>query len=393
MDAFYTSVEQRDHPEYRGRPVVVGADPKEGRGRGVVAASSYEARKFGVRSAMPISRAYRLCPQAVYLRGRMDHYVSVSKSIMSVLRSYSQKIEPISIDEAFLDLSLICRPDTARELGAELKEKIWERESLRASVGIAENKFLAKVASDLEKPDGLVQVQPGAALEFLAPLPVERLWGVGPKTAERLHRLGIETIGQLRGRSLDSIGMGKHGAHLLRLASGLDDRSVVSSRRAKSIGHETTFAEDIDDLEVLTRTILDLSERVASRLRKKNLRCRRVSLKFRNEHFVTQTRDLSFAEPIDDGAAIHAVAMRLLERVERGSLKTRLVGVSAGKLVASSEKPAQMSLFGSESIPSSAGADRKRRLNQAVDSLESRFGDSSVAPASLVSGRVNVAKP
>lgn len=395
MDAFYTSVEQRDQPQYRGRPVVVGADPKQGAGRGVVAAASYEARKFGVRSAMPISKAYRLCPQAVYLRGRMERYVAVSKNIMAVLASYSHRIEPISIDEAFLDMSLICRDDTARKLGQEVKARVWEEESLQASVGIAANKFLAKVASDLDKPDGLVQVQPGSELGFLEPLPIERLWGVGPKTAQKLHRLGIDRIGQLRDHSPESLAMGKQGAHILHLASGLDDREVVTSRRAKSIGHETTFPEDIDDAELLARTIFDLSQRVAARLRHSKVRCHKVSLKFRDERFVTQTRDMSFAEPVDDGGDIHAKAMQLLRRVDRGGLRTRLVGVSAGKLLPESELPAQMSLFGArrEDATLASPTEKKRRLNEAVDRLEERFGDHSVSPATLMGRRLDILKP
>lgn len=391
MDAFYTSIEQRDHPELRGKPVVVGADPRQGMGRGVVAAASYEARQFGVRSAMPITQAYRRLPEGVYLPGRMSYYVEVSKNLMDIFRSYTDLVEPLSIDEAFLDMSVLCRPDSAQPLAEELKVNIWRREQLRASVGVAPNKFLAKIASDLDKPDGLVQVRPGEEVSFLDELPIEKLWGVGPKTAERLRKLGLTRISQLRERSPELLGLGKHGDHLNRLARGLDDRPVVVGREPKSVGHERTFERDIDDDHKLEQTLRDLCEKVAARLRRHKVVGRTVTLKFRDEHFVTKTRSRSVrgktgTGAIDDGARLYAIALELLKGIDRKGSKVRLIGVSVGKLSSVDLLPAQMTLFGirAESPVHSRRTEKKRQLNQAVDALEDRFGDRSVTPASLL---------
>jgi nucleotidyltransferase/DNA polymerase involved in DNA repair len=390
MDAFYTSVEQRDHPEYRGKPVIVGADPKEGRGRGVVAAASYEARRFGVRSAMPISRAWRACPQGVYLRGDMEKYSEVSHRIMDILESYTDWVEPLSIDEAFLDVSAICVPERGRALGAEIKEAAWKREQLRASIGVAPNKFLAKIASDLEKPDGLVVVPPGAELEFLRDLPIERLWGVGPKTAEPLHRAGFRRISDLWDLStadprMASMGLsgllGKHGEHLLLLARGIDDRPVVPHQEPKSIGHETTFEEDIDDPARVRKTLLSLSDAVAVRLRKHDLEGKTVTLKFRDESFVTETRAHTLSDPVSDGASIFEAAIGLLDRIRWKGRKIRLLGVSVSSLSKAGETR-QLSLF---ERPEKVVKNEK--LGRARDALEARFGKGAVSRAShLASG-------
>ena len=382
MDAFYTSVEQRDHPEIRGKPVIVGADPNGGAGRGVVAASSYEARQFGVYSAMPISRAYRLCPQGVYLRGSMKKYSAVSKSIMSILRSYSDLVEPLSIDEAFVDVSVICRPEKGKVLAQEVKENIFQQVRLKASIGVAPNKFLAKIASDLEKPDGLVVVGPGEELDFLGPLPVERLWGVGPKTAERLHELGCRTIRDLWRIEPGGLPMGKHGDHILKLSRGIDAREVIPHHEAKSIGHETTFLEDTDDPEVMRKTLLNLAEAVATRLRKHDVRGKTVTLKFRDADFVTETRSRTLPEPTADAKEIFDVAMAQVERVRGKGKKIRLLGISLKNL----EKPGaarQLSLFG----PTETEYDRSDRLSLAKDRLEERFGKGSVKRASLIDTR------
>ncbi|MBI2458011.1 MAG: DNA polymerase IV [candidate division NC10 bacterium] len=244
MDAFYASVEQLDHPAYRGRPVVVGADPRAGKGRGVVAACSYEARPFGIRSAMPISRAYRLCPKAIYVRPRMGRYAEMSDRIFAILRDYTDLVEPLSIDEAFLDVTASQRLfGPAEAIGQTLKARIRSELRLVASIGLAPNKFLAKVASDLGKPDGFVVVAPGKEREFLDPLPIFRLWGVGPKTEARLKRLGLQTIGQIARMPVETLEAMLEGAgrDLWELANGMDDREVVPGQEAKSIGGETTF--------------------------------------------------------------------------------------------------------------------------------------------------------
>ena len=375
MDAFYTSVEQRDHPEYLGKPVIVGADPKGGMGRGVVAAASYEARSFGVHSAMPIGRAYRLCPGGVYLRGDMKKYASASKRIMSILHSYTDFVEPISIDEAFLDVSAIAAPDQGVALAREIKENIWASEELRASIGTASNKFLAKIASDLEKPDGLVAVPAGGELDFLKELPVTRLWGVGPKTAQRLHEKGFHKISDLWKTSPNELGLGKLGEHLWKLSRGIDDRDVVPHHEAKSIGHETTFAEDISDLDVVHKTLLRLADAVAVRLRKHGVRGSTVTLKFRDERFVTETRARTLREPIDDAGEIYRTALAQLDRVEVRGRKVRLLGISLSNLTPMGA-PRQLTLFGRE--------EKDDKLSRARDRLESRFGKGSVARASLL---------
>jgi nucleotidyltransferase/DNA polymerase involved in DNA repair len=382
MDAFYTSVEVRDHPEYRGKPVIVGADPKEGRGRGVVAAASYEARRFGVRSAMPISRAWRACPQGIYLRGNMEKYAEVSHRIMDILGSYTDWVEPLSIDEAFLDVSAICLPEGGRSLAAEIKANIWKTEALRASIGVAPNKFLAKIASDLEKPDGLVVVSPSAELEFLRDLPIERLWGVGPKTAEPLRRGGFRRISDLWDLStsdprMASMGLsGKNGEHLLLLARGIDDRPVVPQQEPKSIGHETTFEEDIEDPERARKTLLSLSDAVAVRLRKHDLEGKTVTLKFRDESFVTETRAHTLSDPISDGASIFEAAMGLLDRIRWKGRKIRLLGVSVSSLSKAGEAR-QLSLFDRpEKVV------KNEKLGRARDALEARFGKGAVSRAS-----------
>jgi nucleotidyltransferase/DNA polymerase involved in DNA repair len=379
MDAFYASVEQRDHPEYRGKPVIVGADPRGGKGRGVVAAASYEARRFGVHSAMPISHAFRACPQGVYVPPDMAKYVEVSRRLLTLLASYSDRVEPISIDEAFVDLSAICLPETARALASEIKSRIEDAESLRASIGVAPNKFLAKIASDLQKPDGLVVVPPGEEREFLRRLPIQRLWGVGPKTADALRGAGFRSISDLWGLSasdprFEALGLsGKHGEHLLRLANGIDDRPVVPERDPKSIGHETTFDQDTEDAEQVRRTLLSLADAVAARLRKQVLEGKTVTLKFRDESFATVTRARTLSCPVADGDSLFEAALDLLERIPWRRRKVRLLGVSVSGL----SKPGgarQLPLF-----PDRAA--RSEKLGRARDAIEARFGKGTVSRA------------
>ncbi|MFQ5694300.1 MAG: DNA polymerase IV, partial [Nitrospinota bacterium] len=315
LDAFYASVEQRDDPRLRGRPVIVGADPKGGKGRGVVAACSYEARRYGLHSAMPIGRAFRKCPHGVYLPVRMERYAEVSREIRGIFDAYTERVEAISIDEAFLDVtesrSLF---GEAREIALALKARIRDEQRLTASVGIATNKLIAKIASDLEKPDGLVEVRPGEELDFLAPLPISRLWGVGRKTEPRLRALGVRTIGDLRGLPLRTLRerFGLLGEHLHNLAFGRDDREVVPESAPKSIGNETTFSEDVSDPERLRKTLLALSEEVGARLRAEGCRGRTVTLKFRYEDFTTHTRSHTRKEVTDVDAEVFETACALL---------------------------------------------------------------------------------
>jgi nucleotidyltransferase/DNA polymerase involved in DNA repair len=362
MDAFYASVEQRDDPNLKGRPVIVGADPKEGRGRGVVAACSYEARKFGVRSALPISQAWKLCPQGAFVPVRMDRYVEVSKQVMEVLHRFTNLVEPLSIDEAFLDVSgstaLFGAPE---QIARAIKKQISEATGLCASVGVAPNKFVAKIASDLKKPDGLVIVKQDEVEEFLQHLPISKLWGVGPKTEERLHQMGIRTIGALRANP--------QGDHLHELAYGRDNRPVVPDWEARSISNETTFEEDTKDREILLRTIRRLSESVGRRLRVEDLRARRVTLKFRYEGFETHTRQMTLERPTQSDDEIVRSAVSLFEQFPLDR-KVRLLGVGSSDLTRSAEVPSQLGLFAE---PANNGV-----LDRTVDAIRTKFGNDSV---------------
>ncbi len=381
MDAFYASVEQLDHPEWRGRPVVVGADPREGKGRGVVAACSYEARAFRVRSALPISQAWRLCPDAVFCRPRFPRYAQVSAQVFAILRRYTDRVEPLSVDEAFLDVTGSGRLfGSGERIGREIKGAIRAELGLVASVGVAPNKFVAKVASDVGKPDGFVVVGQEGAREFLAPLPVTRLWGVGPKTAERLHRVGLRTIGDVaRLRAEDLAGLlGDGGEHLWRLSRGEDERPVEGEGEAKSLGAETTFEEDEGDPEVVRRALLALADRVGARLRRRGLRAGGVTLKFRDAAFATHTRAALLPRPTDLGEDLYREALVLLDRVPWAGKRVRLVGVTATRLAAADRPAGQLDLF------AEAGADRRRELARAVDTLRERFGAGAVGRAALL---------
>jgi DNA polymerase IV len=373
MDAFYASVEQRDRPELRGLPVIVGADPK---GRGVVSAASYEARVYGVRSAMPISRAYRLCPHGVYLPVDMAKYARVSGEIMAILGDFSPLVEPVSVDEAFMDLT-----GTATLWGppadavAKVKARIRETTGLTASAGLATNKFVAKVASDLRKPDGLVVVPPGREAEFLAPLPIERLWGVGKATAKELAALGVTTIGQLQHVAPAALvaRLGPHGPDLLDLAFGRDSRAVEPYMAPKSMGAEETFERDCRDVPRLEETLRAQAERVARELRAEHLAACRVTLKLRWADFRTLTRSHT-GDPTQDGLEIYRRAVTLLAR-ERLIQPVRLIGVSASTF--RPEAHGQLPLLDPAAV-------RRERLARAVDRITGRFGRSAILPARLV---------
>lgn len=373
MDAFYAAVEQRDRPELRGRPVIVGADPG---GRGVVSAASYEARPFGVRSAMPISRAARLCPHAVFLPVDMPRYQRVSTQIMELLGTFSPLVEQISVDEAFLDLtgteSLFGDPlDTVRRI----KTRIQAETGLTASAGLASNKFVAKVASDLGKPDGLVVVPAGEESGFLAPLPVERLWGVGRVMTKELHGLGIRTIGHLQALPREALArrFGRHGDHLFELARGWDRRPVTSEVGAKSIGAEETFGRDCRDRERLLVVLRAHAERVAAEVRRQDLAAGRVAVKVRFADFSTVTRSAS-GDPTQDGLELYRRATLLLRRVSL-SQPVRLIGLSVSRLTGSGH--GQLPLLDGAAI-------RRERLARVVDGLTQRFGADTVRPASLL---------
>ncbi len=374
MDAFYAAVEQRDRPELRGRPVVVGADP---RGRGVVAAASYEARRFGIHSAMPIGRAARLCPHAAFLPVDMPKYVRVSREIMAILAGFTPLVEPLSLDEAFLDVtaSRALHGDGV-SIARRIKQRIRAATGLTASAGVAPNKFLAKIGSDLEKPDGLVEVRPGEEAAFLRPLPIRRLWGVGPAAERTLAGLGVRTIGELAGlgRATLAARLGATGAHLWALAHGIDDRPVVPWDDPKSLGAEETFLQDTRDVGRLRATLLAQADRVAAELRAAGLRARTVTLKFRLADFRTFTRQDTRDTPTADAGEIFRRAAGLLERL-LGAEPVRLIGVSASGLVAAST-PEQLTLLGP--------GDHAERVGRVTDELRARFGPRAVVRAALL---------
>jgi DNA polymerase-4 len=379
MDAFYAAVEQRDRPELRGRPVVVGADP---RGRGVVSTASYEARRFGIHSAMPIGQAYRRCPQAVFLPVDMARYARESERIMAILADVTPLVEPLSLDEAFLDVTGSTRLlGPGREIARRVKTRIRGEVGLTASAGVAENKFLAKVASDLEKPDGLVEVPPGQGRRFLAPLPVARLWGVGPATAETLAALGIRTIGDLAVMSPGVVRsrLGSSGLHFLALARGEDDRPVVPWHEAKSVGAEETFGRDTGDVALLRATLLGQAERVAAELRMGRLWGRTVTLKLRLADFRTLTRRDTSDPPTADAGDIFRRAWGAFTRVERRQ-PVRLIGLSVSGLERRGQAE-QLPLFGRPA------ADRAERIGRVTDELQARFGPRALRRASMLESR------
>jgi len=371
MDAFYASVEERDRPELVGKPVIVGGTPQ---GRGVVAAANYEARKYGVHSALPAATALRRCPHAVVLRPRMEYYSQISGQIRDIFGRYTPLVEPLSLDEAFLDVSgseSLFGP--AETIGRRIKQEIRDELRLTASVGVAANKFLAKIASDLEKPDGFVVVKPGEEQAFLDPLPVGRLWGVGRVTGAKLDKLGIRRIAQLRELPLESLHdlFGQHGDHLWQLAHGIDERRVIPDRAAKSISHETTFAENITDAEVLEAWLLHLTEQVAWRLRKHGRAGATVQIKVRYGDFHTVTRAESLHGPTNVTQEIWQAARRLFrERLPHRRLSVRLLGVGVSGLTAAGD--VQTSLFADEDHQS------QQRLDQALDGIRDRFGRGTI---------------
>jgi DNA polymerase-4 len=374
MDAFYASVEERDRPELAGKPLIVGGTPG---GRGVVAAANYAVRKFGVHSAMSASQALRLCPQAIVLPPRLGYYAEISEQIREILYRFTPLVEPLSLDEAFVDVTgseLLFGPSA--EIGKRIKREILGEVQLVASVGVAPNKFLAKIASDLEKPDGFVVVDPARVQEFLDPLPVGRLWGVGRVTGKALDQIGIRTIGDVRKTALATLHQcfGKAGEHLWQLAQGIDGRRVVPDREAKSVSHETTFPEDIDEIEVLRAWVLELAEQVGWRLRRHELRGRTVQIKVRFADFHTITRAKTLPQPTNITGEIRRTAAELLENCCSARPRPiRLLGVG---VTGFESRQVQPSLFADED------REKQTNLDQAADRIRERFGSAALHRAS-----------
>jgi DNA polymerase IV len=370
MDAFYASVEQRDRSELRGKPVIVGGV----KGRGVVCAASYEARKFGVHSAMPISTARRLCPQGIFIPVRMQHYAEISRHIRAIFLSFTPLVEPLSLDEAFLDVHG-CEGlfGPAPEIARQIKTRIRAELGLVASVGVAPNKYLAKLASDYGKPDGFVVLPSGKVTEFLTPLPVSRIWGVGARGEKRLHDMGIRTIGQIAAMSEKTLSdrFGEMGRHIWRLANGVDDRTVVPDREAKSVSTETTFAQDIGDRSILRVWLFDLVDHLASRLRHEEIWARTIDVKIRSSDFRTVTRSTTLAEATNLTNVIWNAAADLFERSLTGRLMpVRLLGVGATKLTR--EPIVQGGLFEDHSH------ERQEALDETIDTIRAQFGVGSI---------------
>ena len=381
MDAFYASVEQRDNPELRGKPIVVGGESQ----RGVVAAASYEARVFGVRSAMPSFEARRRCPDLIFIRGSMARYAKESRRIFGIFDAFSPKVEGLSLDEAFLDLTgsrrLLGSP---RDVAARLRARVREQTGLAVSVGIGPVKMVAKIASAASKPDGLLEVRPENVRDFLAPLSVRAIWGVGPVGAQRLHAAGFETLGQLARADREPLrrALGAWGLEIARLARGEDIREVEAYREAKSYSEENTFREDVGDVELLEATILTHAESGARRLRRDQIKARVVVLKWSPAQrrvpgprgYATRSRQVTLSEATDDGGVLAREARRLLVRAPLDG-PVRLIGVGAERL--ESREVPQLSLFGD-----TAEKMKRSGLNRALDEIADRFGAKALQRAS-----------
>ncbi|MFH1241867.1 MAG: DNA polymerase IV [Pseudomonadota bacterium] len=376
MDAFYPAVEVLDRPELKGKPVIVGGS----RERGVVSSASYEARKFGVHSAQPMARAVRLCPNGIFLPVRMSRYKEVSRQVFEIFYRFTPLVEPLSIDEAFLDVTgserLLGKPV---EIAKRIKHMVFEETGLTVSAGVAPNKFVAKIASDLEKPDGLTVVPQQKVREFLDPLPIGKMWGVGKKTQEALVRLNIRTFRDLRQSPLRVLEQrfGKHGIKMHQLSMGIDEREVVTEHEAKSVGHERTFLEDISDPEAAKKELLDLANQVGRRMRREGLSGSTVTLKVKYSDFTQITRAETLQRSTDDGLEIYSSARRLLQKTQVGKKPVRLLGISLSQISLSGSGE-QLSFFGQDEL-----SQKRKKLNTALDSLQEKHGDKSVRPGTL----------
>jgi DNA polymerase-4 len=372
LDAFYASVEVLDDPSLRGKPVIVGGGPGD---RGVVSAASYEAREFGVGSAMPLRTAARRCPNGVFLPGRPARYRELSDQVMRIFADYTPLVEPISLDEAFLDVTASAAAlGNGESIARRIKSRVLDEVGLVVSVGVATNKLCAKVASDLRKPDALVVVPPGDEAAFLAPLPIRRLWGVGPQAQAALADYGIATIGQLAAIPPGTLHrrFGRHGDDLSARARGIDRSAVEVVHHAKSVGHEHTFDVDSADVHRLEATLLDLAESVASRLRRHELAAGSVQLKLRYEGFETLTRQAPLPRQTRESAVLYDAAVSLLRRTLVEGRGVRLIGITAINL----SDAQQLTLFD--------GTERTDRLTRSIDAVRGRFGDRAITRARLL---------
>ncbi|PNV86314.1 MAG: DNA polymerase IV [Desulfobacteraceae bacterium] len=377
MDAFYAAVEVLDNPDLQGKSVIVGGSKE----RGVVSSASYEARTFGVHSAQPIATAMRLCPQGIFRPVRMWRYKEISRQIFEIFKRFSPLVEPLSLDEAFVDVTGSTRLfGPPEEIAKKIKQQVVAETGLTASAGVAPTKFIAKIASDIQKPDGLTIVPEGKVKEFLGPLPIEKLWGVGERTRKTLAHLGVETIGDLGRVPLELLDrkMGKHGLHLSLLAQGVDESEVETERQVKSIGHEETYREDILDMTMARRVLLSLATKVAKRLRGHGFVGKTVTLKVKYHDFVQITRSVTLQEPTDDGREIFQSCCDLLSKTEASKRPVRLFGISLSQLDLA-DKERQLALFEQR-----RGAPKRKRLNRALDTISDKYGDEAIVPGTLL---------
>jgi len=376
MDAFFPAVEVLDNPEFNGKPVIVGG----GRQRGVVSSASYEARKFGVHSAQPIATAHRLCPGGIFLPVRMSRYKRVSKQIFEIFYRFTSLVEPLSIDEAFLDVTgserLLGRPE---EIAKKIKQTVSKEAGLTVSAGVAPSKFVAKIASDINKPDGLTVVPHDRVKEFLYPLPIKKMWGVGKATQKALDRLGVRTFRDLSRISPEVLeqDFGKNGVKMHFLSMGIDERDVVPERDVKSISHEETFPQDILDMNLAKKKLLSLAMKVARRMHQEGLIGKTVTLKAKYYDFSQITRSTTLSKATDDGFEIYSTACSLLEKTEAGKRPVRLLGISLSQVTQTGQEE-QLSLF-------QQGNDlqKRKRLNKALDSLYEKHGENAIRPGTL----------
>jgi DNA polymerase-4 len=397
LDAFYASVEVLDDPSLEGKPVIVGGSER----RGVVCAASYEARKFGVHSAQPTATAKRLCPQGIFLPVRMERYRELSDRVFEIFRRFTPLVEALSIDEAFLDVTASTRLfGEAERIARSIKTCVRKETGLTVSAGVASNKLVAKIASDLRKPDGLLVVPRGSERKFLAPLPVGSLWGVGKVTREALRRMGVATIGDLSGIPLEVLGkkFGRHGALLHELSQGIDEREVAPEQEAKSIGNEETVPEDLVNRNMVQKELLSLAGRVAERLRRHGVKGRTITLKVKYHDFTLITRAVTLVRGTDDGGEIYREVLELLRKTEVGKRPVRLLGISLSHLSSGGggskarEGPEQLSLFKTRPPERAAGGgagptvsrEKKEQLNRAVDRIREKFGKKGIRPAALL---------
>jgi len=377
MDAFYPSVEVLDNPQLKGKPVIVGGS----RQRGVVSSASYEARKFGVHSAQPMATAMRLCPHGIVLPVRMARYKEVSGQVFEIFHLFTPLVEPLSIDEAFLDVTGSTRLlGSPIEIAKKIKQMVVEKTGLTISAGVAPSKFVAKIASDMEKPDGLTVVPADKIREFLDPLPIKKMWGVGKVTQEALTRLSIHTFKDLRQMPVEVLEkkFGKHGIHMHQLSLGIDDRDVVTAHEVKSIGHEITYSKDILDLELAKRELLSLANQVARRMRREGVEGKTITLKVKYNDFVRITRSVTLHKYTNDSAEIYSNICSLLEKTAVGKRPVRLLGISLSNL-ADIGSGRQLSLFNHQEPD-----EKRNELNKALDSIFEKFGDKGIRPGSLI---------